>query len=90
MFSNCEQMLNTVGQMAINIVSRKILTKYITMTHVMQLLHGLVTAVGGKGEIEVAALQMGSSLLPTSSEECDQKSFSLKGPLLTIRHVSDG
>ena len=48
------------------------------------------TAVGGKGEIEVAALQMGSSLLPTSSEECDQKSFSLKGPLLTIRHVSDG
>ena len=42
MFSNCEQMLNTVGQMAINIVSRKILTKDITMTHVMQLRHGLV------------------------------------------------
>ena len=39
------------------------------MTLVMQLRHGLVTAVGGKGEIEVAQLQRGCSLcLPTEGK----------------------
>ena len=43
------------------------------MTLVMPLRHGLVTAVGGKGEIEVALLQRSCSLCLPALEESDHR-----------------